>query len=80
MPARVSWPQLFSATFLAGIGFTMSLFIANSAFSSPALLSAAKISILAASLLAGTIGVILLSLTTAGRLGATKLSRAGAGA
>jgi len=80
MPARVSWPQLFSATFLAGIGFTMSLFIANSAFSSPDLLSDAKISILAASLLAGTIGVILLLLTTAKRLGATKLSTARAGA
>jgi len=47
MPARVAWPQLLSATFLAGIGFTMSLFIAGSAFASPQLLSTAKIGILA---------------------------------
>jgi NhaA family Na+:H+ antiporter len=76
MPARVKWPQLISATILAGIGFTMSIFIANSAFSSPALLSTAKIGILAASLLAATIGAILLTLTTSERVGATKLGAA----
>jgi NhaA family Na+:H+ antiporter len=76
MPARVKWPQLIGATFLAGIGFTMSIFIANSAFSSPALLSTAKIGILAASLLAATIGATLLTLTTSERVGATKLGAA----
>jgi NhaA family Na+:H+ antiporter len=76
MPGRVRWPQLISATFLAGIGFTMSIFIANSAFSSPELLSTAKIGILAASLLAATIGAALLLLTTSERIGATKLGAA----
>jgi NhaA family Na+:H+ antiporter len=76
MPDRVTWLQLFSAVCLAGIGFTMSLFIANSAFSSATLLSFAKISILMASLLAGVIGAALLSLTTSERVGATKLSTA----
>jgi NhaA family Na+:H+ antiporter len=80
MPARVKWPQLISATFLAGIGFTMSLFIANSAFSSLASLSTAKIGILAASVVAATIGATLLLLTTSERVGATKLGTATANA
>lgn len=74
MPDRVTWLQLFSAAYLAGIGFTMSLFIANSAFSSATLLSIAKISILTASLLAGIIGAVLLLLATSERVGATRLS------
>jgi NhaA family Na+:H+ antiporter len=80
MPARVKWSQLISATFLAGIGFTMSIFIANSAFSNPSMLSTAKIGILIGSLLAATIGAILLTLTTSERVGATKLGTATANA
>jgi NhaA family Na+:H+ antiporter len=76
MPSRVTWPQLFSATWLAGIGFTMSLFITNSAFDSPSLLATAKISILLASLLSATIGVALLALTTSQRTSVTRLSTA----
>jgi Na+/H+ antiporter NhaA len=76
MPARVMWQQLFSATWLAGIGFTMSLFITNSAFVNASLLSTAKISILIASLLAGTVGFVLLLLTTSQRVGATQLGTA----
>jgi NhaA family Na+:H+ antiporter len=76
MPSRVTWPQLFSATWLAGIGFTMSLFITNSAFDSPSLLTTAKISILLASLLSATIGVALLVLTTSQRVSTTKLNAA----
>jgi NhaA family Na+:H+ antiporter len=64
MPNRVEWPQLFSATWLAGIGFTMSLFIAGSAFDSGPLLDTAKLSILVASVVAGTIGFSLMVLNT----------------
>jgi NhaA family Na+:H+ antiporter len=64
LPAEVTWPQLFSASWLAGIGFTMALFIANAAFSDPILLDVAKFSILIASLLASVIGFGLLLLTT----------------
>lgn len=64
MPARVEWPQLISATFLAGIGFTMALFIGNAAFDDPVTLDAAKLGILLASLLSGAIGFGLLSLTS----------------
>lgn len=75
LPARTTWPQLFSATWLAGIGFTMSLFIANSAFlDSPEMLSTSKISILFASLLAAIIGFALMTLTTSERISMTKLT------
>jgi NhaA family Na+:H+ antiporter len=63
LPQGVTWRQLFAASWLAGIGFTMSLFIASSAFAG-ALLDTAKMSILVASLLAGGIGFGLLLLTS----------------
>ena len=64
MPSRVGWPQLFSATWLAGIGFTMALFIANSAFVDPTQLATAKLAILIASLISGLIGFSLMILTS----------------
>ena len=49
---------------LAGVGFTMSIFIANLAFGdTPALLDSAKVGILSGSLLAGLTGYLLLRLT-----------------
>ncbi|HYN89161.1 MAG TPA: Na+/H+ antiporter NhaA [Ardenticatenaceae bacterium] len=61
LPDGVSWSQMVGAGFLAGIGFTMSLFIASLGFGegSP-LLDTAKIAILIASLLAGCTGFVLL--------------------
>ncbi|MDQ3885648.1 MAG: Na+/H+ antiporter NhaA, partial [Actinomycetota bacterium] len=44
----------------AGIGFTVSLFITSLAFERPELQDAAKVGILAASLLAGLLGALLL--------------------
>ncbi|MFN2215254.1 MAG: Na+/H+ antiporter NhaA [Anaerolineales bacterium] len=65
MPRNVSIRQLFSASWLAGIGFTMSLFIAGNAFQgSTDLLNQAKAGIIIASLLAGLIGYALSYLTT----------------
>jgi NhaA family Na+:H+ antiporter len=59
-PAGVSWTQIFGASWLCGIGFTMSLFVAGLAFEDVALLDMAKIGILAASLLAGCAGAMML--------------------
>ena len=59
-PDAYTWRQLAGAGTLAGIGFTMSLFIAGHAFPGEAEFAAAKIAIFAASLLAGSIGVLLL--------------------
>jgi NhaA family Na+:H+ antiporter len=56
LPEGVSWPQLGAVGVLAGIGFTMSLFIAGLAFPLEPSLMAAKQGILIASTAAGLIG------------------------
>lgn len=61
LPAGVSWGALYGVAWLGGIGFTMSIFIASLAFSSEQLLATAKISILAASLLAAIGGFVAVS-------------------
>jgi NhaA family Na+:H+ antiporter len=61
LPEGVSWKHITGAACLAGVGFTMSLFIAVLAFSTPESLGGAKIGILAASVIAGTVGLALLS-------------------
>jgi NhaA family Na+:H+ antiporter len=59
-PDEYSWRQLAGAGALAGIGFTMSLFIAGQAFPAPADFAAAKVAVFAASFLSAIIGVALL--------------------
>ncbi len=59
-PEAYSWRQLAGAGALAGIGFTMSLFIAGQAFASESDFNAAKLAIFIASLLAGMVGVLIL--------------------
>jgi NhaA family Na+:H+ antiporter len=60
MPSGVRWRQLYGVSCLTGIGFTMSLFIANLAFTDVRLLNYAKIGILAASLASGLLGWFIL--------------------
>jgi Na+:H+ antiporter, NhaA family len=60
LPQAVNWSSLLGYAFLAGIGFTMSLFVAMLAFEEPALIDAAKRGIIAASLLAGVAGAVIL--------------------
>lgn len=58
LPAQTTFPHIVGAALLAGIGFTMSIFIAELAFAGqPDLLLMAKTGILTASLLAGLAGV-----------------------
>jgi Na+:H+ antiporter, NhaA family len=59
-PDEYSWRQLAGAGALAGIGFTMSLFIAGQAFPSESDFAAAKIAVFAASMLSAVVGVPLL--------------------
>jgi NhaA family Na+:H+ antiporter len=59
-PEAYSWRQLAGAGALAGIGFTMSLFIAGEAFPSESDFSAAKLAIFIASFMAGLLGVLIL--------------------
>ncbi|MGH7493493.1 MAG: Na+/H+ antiporter NhaA, partial [bacterium] len=58
-PADYTWRQLAGAGALAGIGFTMSLFIASQAFAATDF-AVAKIAIFIASLIAGVLGVLIL--------------------
>lgn len=60
LPESVNWRQMIGLGFLAGIGFTMSIFIANLAFSDADQVDNAKVGILVGSLLAGVVGFLIL--------------------
>jgi NhaA family Na+:H+ antiporter len=59
LPSGISWRAIHGVSWLAGIGFTMSLFIAGLAFAGSPLQDSAKLGILAASLVAGIVGSLL---------------------
>jgi Na+:H+ antiporter, NhaA family len=60
LPSALSWPGLAGVGLLAGIGFTMSLFIANLAYGAGGELDQAKIGVLAASTVAAVLGLTFL--------------------
>jgi NhaA family Na+:H+ antiporter len=62
--SKTIWKMLFGVSLLCGIGFTMSLFIANLSFNDEMLLQDAKIGILIASLISGFLGYFLLYQST----------------
>jgi len=64
-PPELSWGSLAGGGLLAGIGFTMALFIANLAFSE-SLIGSAKLGILLASVVSAVAGLALLTWATAG--------------
>lgn len=61
LPSGMTWRRLYGLSWLAGIGFTMSLFIASLAFGDSEFLSSAKTGILIASLVSGMAGAVILS-------------------
>ena len=60
LPIGVRWSHLVGTAAVAGIGFTVSLFITELAFEEPLLQEEAKVGILVASALAGGLGYLLL--------------------
>ncbi|EQD33459.1 Na+/H+ antiporter NhaA, partial [mine drainage metagenome] len=65
LPLDLKWRHIFGAGLLGGIGFTMSIFIANLAFSGKAeIIDASKLAILLSSLAAGTLGFLWLKLSS----------------
>ena len=60
LPEGVTWGQIWGTGCVAGVGFTMSLFIADLAFQDEALVSAAKVGILGASALSAVVGAVVL--------------------
>lgn len=63
LPQAVNWKSLFGYACLAGIGFTMSLFVAMLAFADGALVDAAKRGIILGSLVAGIAGALMLKMS-----------------
>lgn len=61
LPDRVRWSHMIGVGFLAGIGFTVSIFVTELAFNgNEQLINAAKISIFAASAISGLLGLLIL--------------------
>lgn len=60
LPEGINWRVLTGAACLCGIGFTMSIFIANAAFTDMATLQLSKLSIIVASVVAALLGWLLL--------------------
>lgn len=63
LSSEINWPQLFGASCLAGVGFTMSIVVASSAFHGE-LLTASKVSILIASTISAVVGLGILSMVS----------------
>jgi len=65
LPKDVNFKHIMGVSFLAGVGFTMSIFIANLAFNTaPAFIDSAKIGILLTSFISGVLGYFILRLST----------------
>lgn len=61
LPAGTTWRHVFGLSAVAGIGFTVSLFVTGLAFDEPGFADLAKVGIFSGSLIAGIIGSIILS-------------------
>ena len=59
-PDNISWSEILAIGFIAGIGFTMSIFITHLAFLDENIIAAVKLGVFAASFIAAIIGIILL--------------------
>lgn len=66
LPGELKWKHMIGAGLLAGIGFTMSIFVTLLAFNDPHLIDLSKIAIIFASLTAGIIGLIWLKIVLKG--------------
>lgn len=60
LPEGITWPQIWGVSILAGVGFTMSIFISDLAFKSAELITQAKTAIIFASLISGIVGFLVL--------------------
>ncbi|HWK31829.1 MAG TPA: Na+/H+ antiporter NhaA [Terriglobales bacterium] len=69
VPRGVRWSALHGCAWVGGIGFTMSLFIANLAFEGTPLLDSAKVGILAGSVVAVLVGGIVIRVSGSGAVG-----------
>ncbi|MBJ7472971.1 MAG: Na+/H+ antiporter NhaA, partial [Solirubrobacteraceae bacterium] len=75
LPAGMRRGHVFGAASLAGIGFTVSLFVADLAFSDPAMKDEAKVGVIVASIIATAVGLTALVLRSGARAGDPEPSR-----
>ena len=61
LPVGVRWTHILGVGALAGIGFTVSLFITELAYADPDVIDAAKIGVLGGSIIAAALGMALLA-------------------
>lgn len=62
LPESVEWKDMLGAAILGGIGFTMSLFVSGLSFTSPEMMIASKLGILAGSVLSAACGIVVLQI------------------
>lgn len=62
LPEGVTWKHIYGAAFLAGIGFTMSIFISDLAFKDDEFKQIAKVGIMAASVISAILGMVWLGM------------------
>lgn len=62
LPKGLKWKHILGTGMLAGIGFTMSIFVAILAFDNPSYVATAKIAIITASLISAVVGLIYLKI------------------
>jgi len=60
LPADVSWPQIYGASVLTGVGFTMGLFVVGLAFEKPGIILSTNFSILVGSIISAILGMVVL--------------------
>ena len=63
LPQNAGWGHILGVSLLAGVGFTMSLFVTELAFDEAAIIDEAKYGILIASIIAGVAGIVVLKKT-----------------
>jgi len=74
LPTGVTWRHVWGGGVVAGIGFTLSLYVAALAFNDRTLIDAARLAVLIGSFVSAVMGVVVL-LGTSGRSGALSLAR-----
>lgn len=63
LPENSNWMHILGVSFLAAIGFTMSIFISILSFDNPLYVSEAKLSVLITSIIAGILGFVVLKMS-----------------
>ncbi|NMC27308.1 MAG: Na+/H+ antiporter NhaA [Syntrophomonadaceae bacterium] len=67
LPEGANWTQILGTACLAGIGFTMSLFVTNLAFQDPVSIYNAKLAVICGSIVSASLGITIIGFSAKGR-------------